>query len=825
MSIDVALITCYNEDGELLLGRRNDNGLWTLPGGHLDPGEMPKDGALRELKEETGLDAISLSYLTNFTSPEGVNLYCFSAFISGTPHSGLDPDNEVSEWKFFDVSDGLKSSVYNKLHGPKDVDGNLLKRLFNIKKAEDIQLAALSKASEIDNLLAHPIPAERRMALKLSNRSPEHVLTAALDSDRSVWQEAINHDSFRPEIGLKLMGANANSQGQFPEAQMEHVLANMPWINKDHLDKLYDNIDTHRPGNYVKLLNTIAQAPAVSPELWQKLYGNEDVSHENLMNILGHAGAPTEHLQDAIKNKDLIYRKRAIEHGNIQSDDVERLVRSAIGSENEELIDLACHALKSRAVSEKLINDLLNQAKLRPETNHAKLRLAALSGPSATEDQLDRGMDDPNEFVRNGVPFAPGAKPRHIDEAIDRAIKDKNKGGIKKLLEHPTINHCHLLRLLNKSEQLGEHNIAEAMLGAGFDGDALEAAHFLSGHHDLDLNQYRRYLIQEDGDYIAAALLTCGFEVNDSNIRALKSILEMPKLTKSEDLIPKPESITAMLPEGQAMAEAVTRAFKDKFVFAVSLAGKHSKGSIIARDESNHTSYLLKPGSGQISPALGVAECTASQSMREAAYYNCAKDVFGLDNWLTPTQAIDIDHKQYAAMELLPWSYVTIVKMNKTQPDVVKKALDLSISNGIAFQWGLLDAICGQADRHLNNCLINSDGNIRLIDAGSAFAGDSFRPGVDANTFTPGYLRYTINNFNKITIQERVARMPRCSEPIAKELEAWLDGLDINLLNEILERYGIDPEPEVKRLVSFKVANRSRPLDLIVNMFWAGFLI
>lgn len=49
-------------DGDALLVTRiapgatiSDDGKWTLPGGGLDFGEDPRDGALRELEEETGL--------------------------------------------------------------------------------------------------------------------------------------------------------------------------------------------------------------------------------------------------------------------------------------------------------------------------------------------------------------------------------------------------------------------------------------------------------------------------------------------------------------------------------------------------------------------------------------------------------------------------------------------------------------------------------------------------------------------------------------------------------------------------------------------------
>ena len=46
----------------LLLERRREpnRGLWSGVGGKLDPGESPRDGVLREVREETGLDAADL---------------------------------------------------------------------------------------------------------------------------------------------------------------------------------------------------------------------------------------------------------------------------------------------------------------------------------------------------------------------------------------------------------------------------------------------------------------------------------------------------------------------------------------------------------------------------------------------------------------------------------------------------------------------------------------------------------------------------------------------------------------------------------------------
>ena len=137
---DVVLLTCYDGQGRLLVGRRNDNERYTLPGGHVEPGESPDVAALREMYEETGLHAQTLSYLTEYTTHEGVRLHCYSAFVTGKPHGNNDPDREVSEWEFVDVREGLPPKVFNHLHGPVPETGdNLVTKLFRLHKAEDLE--------------------------------------------------------------------------------------------------------------------------------------------------------------------------------------------------------------------------------------------------------------------------------------------------------------------------------------------------------------------------------------------------------------------------------------------------------------------------------------------------------------------------------------------------------------------------------------------------------------------------------------------------------------------------------------------------------------
>ena len=61
-----ALITRGDGDArEILLPHWHESGRsgWTLPGGGVEPGEHPADGAVREVKEETGYDVRLTSLL------------------------------------------------------------------------------------------------------------------------------------------------------------------------------------------------------------------------------------------------------------------------------------------------------------------------------------------------------------------------------------------------------------------------------------------------------------------------------------------------------------------------------------------------------------------------------------------------------------------------------------------------------------------------------------------------------------------------------------------------------------------------------------------
>ncbi len=51
-----ASIICWNENGQVLFVMSNKDNFWTFPGGVVEQYESPLDGAIRELKEEVGVE-------------------------------------------------------------------------------------------------------------------------------------------------------------------------------------------------------------------------------------------------------------------------------------------------------------------------------------------------------------------------------------------------------------------------------------------------------------------------------------------------------------------------------------------------------------------------------------------------------------------------------------------------------------------------------------------------------------------------------------------------------------------------------------------------
>lgn len=87
-------VVIRNDRGEILLIHKIDNDLWALPGGGHDIGETITQTAVREVKEETGLDIEVIRLTGTYTNPRHVMAYddgevrqqfslCFEGRVTG----------------------------------------------------------------------------------------------------------------------------------------------------------------------------------------------------------------------------------------------------------------------------------------------------------------------------------------------------------------------------------------------------------------------------------------------------------------------------------------------------------------------------------------------------------------------------------------------------------------------------------------------------------------------------------------------------------------------------------------------------------------------
>ncbi len=102
----------------VLLLKHKRLGIWLQPGGHIDPGEMPWDAALRESREETGLDVSFAGPLDEDGIPELIHV---DVHAGGRGHTHLDarylldggaldpspPADESQEVAWFDWPDAI----------------------------------------------------------------------------------------------------------------------------------------------------------------------------------------------------------------------------------------------------------------------------------------------------------------------------------------------------------------------------------------------------------------------------------------------------------------------------------------------------------------------------------------------------------------------------------------------------------------------------------------------------------------------------------------------------------------------------------------------
>jgi ADP-ribose pyrophosphatase YjhB (NUDIX family) len=107
----VAVNALVFKGGDVLLVRRTDNGLWCIPGGHVDLGETLDQACLRELREETGLEGRVVRLVGVYSDPahslhiaQGPEWHTVRvSFLCEITGGTMRPSEETSEMGYFDA--------------------------------------------------------------------------------------------------------------------------------------------------------------------------------------------------------------------------------------------------------------------------------------------------------------------------------------------------------------------------------------------------------------------------------------------------------------------------------------------------------------------------------------------------------------------------------------------------------------------------------------------------------------------------------------------------------------------------------------------------
>ena len=110
-SVNVVVV---NDAGEILMIRRSDNENWAVPGGAIDLGESMTQAAIRETKEESGIDCEITGLVGIYTDPKHIILYTsngearqeFSILLTARPIGGTPtPSDETTEVRWVKPSE------------------------------------------------------------------------------------------------------------------------------------------------------------------------------------------------------------------------------------------------------------------------------------------------------------------------------------------------------------------------------------------------------------------------------------------------------------------------------------------------------------------------------------------------------------------------------------------------------------------------------------------------------------------------------------------------------------------------------------------------
>ena len=193
----VATVAVVHE-GKILMGKRRDNGKHTFPGGHANEGENLHAAAVRELAEETGIqadpaDVRPMGEAQVVTNDKGEKLQV-QPFLHEPGEKARttmrdDPDGEVERWLWYDANE-LPKHVQENLHVP--AERNVLMHALGMSSPGASETTVKTKAAGDDpNSTKRPKPIPRSQVLNKAE------LRKALTKAYSEYEEKWINDSVK----------------------------------------------------------------------------------------------------------------------------------------------------------------------------------------------------------------------------------------------------------------------------------------------------------------------------------------------------------------------------------------------------------------------------------------------------------------------------------------------------------------------------------------------------------------------------------------------------------------------------------------------------
>ncbi len=402
----------------------------------------------------------------------------------------------------------------------------------------------------------------------------------------------------------------------------------------------------------------------------------------------------------------------------------------------------------------------------------------------------------------------------------------KKSGKLNKSINRFSAGLNKYLRRFNKSEinaddistRLRDHQeTLEAMATPGGQHPAFAIAARMAGH-PADAELRRQAELEHGDDVVAVALAAHGLNPHDESLRmSIEAAIQGLRLAKNDFNVAVLPRVVMPAQEGaEHMASVIRQAYAANLVYEVRLGGKHSAGTACAYDRQADRFWLLKPGSGRVSPAKGVNETPYSQSRREAAFAQAARSYEALRDYYPECWLLTVDGHETACMEVMGPGYRPAQKYGDAA-DLLKPYQDsLDI-----FRWACLDWVLGNPDCHGGNVLVTEDGRVALIDHGSALAGNSFNPAADPDkSFIPYYLRVNQEiDWKAATADQKYRIFPHPTPEERETINTWMRGLGSSW-EHVVEALAPQALPACKQRLQALLSTED-PADALLRA-WAG---